>query len=416
MSDFSTALDRYQELGVNVEEALAALQQVPLSMHCWQGDDVGGFESSEGKLSGGGIQVTGNYPGKARSIDELQKDVEYAMSLIPGSQRLNLHAMYGDFGGKKVDRNQVDVKHFAGWMDWSREKSIPLDFNASCFSHPKANDGFTLSSLDKGIRDFWIEHVSRVRTIGAAFGKNQGSACVHNLWIPDGTKDYPAQRMVYRQILTESLDTIFAQEHSTKHLRDAVEAKLFGIGSETFVVGSHEFYLGYAMSRKKMICLDLGHFHPTESLADKLSSVFLFMPEILLHVSRPMRWDSDHVVLFNDDIRHFMQELVRCNGLNRTYIGLDFFDATLNRIGAWAIGSRSTMKGILYALLEPQAKLMEAERAGDAFSRMALLEQGLTLPFGQVWDEYCVRTGVPTDGQLIQAVKDYEQKVLSKRG
>jgi len=413
---FDEAKRRYTDLGVDVERAFSVLSTIPLSLHCWQGDDVGGFENPDAKLSGGGIQVTGNYPGKARSNEELRQDIEFAMALIPGKHRLNLHAMYGDFGGKKVDRDQVAPAHFARWMDWSKEKSVSLDFNASCFSHPKADDGFTLASQDKGIRDFWIEHVKRCREITAAFGKNQGNPSVHNLWIPDGTKDFPAQRTMYRRTLLESLDTVFEKDLPREYMRDAVEAKLFGIGSETYVVGSHEFYMGYAMSRNKMICLDLGHFHPTENLADKLSAVFLFMDEILLHLSRPVRWDSDHVVIFNDDIRQFMLELVRSGCLSKTHIGLDFFDATLNRIGAWAIGSRSSLKGLLYALLEPQELLLQAEKNSNGFARLALLESGLTLPFGEVWDEYCRRMAVPSEAELIAQVEDYEKKVLSKRG
>ena len=412
---FEQAAQQYGELGIDVKKAFATLEETALSLHCWQGDDVGGFENPDSKLSGGGIQVTGNYPGKARDIGELRQDVEYAMQLITGKHRLNLHAIYGDFSSGKADRNEIELKHYQSWMDWSRDKKVSLDFNATCFSHPKADDGFTLASYDKGIRDFWIEHVKRCRNITAAFGRNQGNPSVHNLWIPDGTKDYTVDRLGYRKNLLESLDTIYADVLPDGEIRDAVESKLFGIGSETYVVGSHEFYLSYALTRNKLICLDLGHFHPTESLADKLSALFLYTNELLLHVSRPMRWDSDHVVLFNDDIRQFMSELVRSGGLGKTHIGLDFFDATLNRIGAWAIGARSTLKGLLYALLEPKNSLMEYEHGGNNFGRLALLESGLTLPFGEVWNEFCRQNNAPTDLELIDKVHSYEKTELAKR-
>ncbi len=412
---FAEANERYESIGVNVENALKTLASVPLSLHCWQGDDVGGFETPDAALSGGGIQVTGNYPGKARTVADLQGDILAAMQMIPGSHRLSLHAIYGDFGGQKVERNKIETRHFRGWMDWSTQKGIPLDFNATCFSHPMAKDGFTLSSPDKNVRDYWIEHVSNSRKITAAFGKNQGNPSIHNLWIADGHKDYPADRGGYRATLVQSLDTIFADAFPGQLMKDAVESKLFGIGSEACVIGSHEFYMGYAMSRKKMICLDLGHFHPTESLADKLSSIFLFMDEILLHVSRPMRWDSDHVVLFNDDIRLFMQELVRSGKLDHAHIGLDYFDASMNRIGAWAIGARSALKGLLFALLEPHAQLAGYEKAGNLFARLATMEAALVMPFGDIWDEYCERMQVPLEADLIARVTRYEQDVLSKR-
>ncbi|HAK45222.1 MAG TPA: L-rhamnose isomerase, partial [Spirochaeta sp.] len=344
------ALEQYGELGVDPAAALKNLKKVPLSIHCWQGDDVGGFETPDSVLGGGGIQVTGNYPGKARNADELRTDLNKVYSLLPGSHRLNLHAIYGDFGGKNVDRDEIEPGHFAGWMKWSKENNVPMDFNGSFFSHPKADDGFTLSSKDKGIRDFWIEHAKRVRKIAAEFGKNQGSPSIENVWIPDGMKDIPVDRAGYRKVLKDALDEVFTEELPSEYVKDAVETKLFGIGSEAFVVGSHEFYMGYAQSSGKMPCLDLGHFHPTELIADKISSTLLFNEELLLHVSRPMRWDSDHVVVLNDDIRFLTEELVRSNRLDDIHIGLDFFDATLNRIGAWITGSRSTLKGLLLAM------------------------------------------------------------------
>ena len=410
------AVEQYDELGVDVSVALKKLRGVPLSLHCWQGDDVGGFETPESTLSGGGIQVTGNYPGKARNAEELRRDLDKAYALIPGNHRLNLHAIYGEFGGKKVDRDEIETSHFAGWMAWSKENDIPLDFNGTFFSHPKANDGFTLSSKDKGIRDFWIEHAKRIRLIGAEFGKNQGNACIENVWVPDGMKDIPADRMGYRKVLKDSLDEIFSEELPAEYLKDAVETKLFGIGSEAYVVGSHEFYMGYAAESGKMPCLDLGHFHPTELIADKISSTLLFNEEILLHVSRPMRWDSDHVVVLNDDIRFLTEELVRSKMLDRVHIGLDFFDGTLNRIGAWTTGSRSTLKGLLLAMLEPTEKLIELEEAGDYYGRLALIERLKTMPVGAVWDYYCAQEGVPTEAEIFDNVKEYEQNVLSRRG
>ena len=410
------AVEQYGELGVDPAAALKELKKVPLSLHCWQGDDVGGFETPDSSLSGGGIQVTGNYPGKARNAEELRADLDKVYSLIPGSHRLNLHAIYGEFGGKKVDRDEIEASHFEGWMSWSKEQGVPLDFNGTFFSHPKADDGFTLSSKDKGIRDFWIEHAKRVRLIGAEFGKNQGTACIENVWVPDGMKDIPVDRMGYRSVLKDSLDEVFSENLPAEYLKDAVETKLFGIGSEAYVVGSHEFYMGYAAKSGKMPCLDLGHFHPTELIADKISSTLLFNEELLLHVSRPMRWDSDHVVVLNDDIRFLSEELVRSGKLDRIHIGLDFFDATLNRIGAWTTGSRSTLKGLLYAMLEPTSKLVELEEAGDYYGRLAMLERLKTMPAGAVWDYYCAAEGVPTEAEIFGEVKDYEQKVLSLRG
>jgi L-rhamnose isomerase len=412
---YEYARDQYGEIGVDVDSALEKLKSISLSVHCWQGDDVGGFETPDAQLSGGGIQVTGNYPGKSRNPDELKKDLEKMYSLLPGKHRLNLHAIYGDFKGGKVDRNQIEPKHFQSWADWGRDRGIKLDFNASCFSHSMADSGFTLSSKDTNVRDFWIDHVKRAREITAFLGKEQGSPSVHNLWIPDGAKDSVVCRMEHRTILKESLDEIYQVKLNEKEIRDSVECKLFGIGSEAFVVGSHEFYMGYALTRNKLLCLDLGHFHPTESIADKISSVYQYLDEILLHVSRPVRWDSDHVVTLNDDIYTLMQELVRSGKISKTYIGLDFFDGTLNRIGAWAVGARATLKGILFALLEPYAQLKSYEEEGDYFSRLALLEESKTKPFGIIWDEYCRVSGTVSDRDLISQVHDYEKSVLAGR-
>jgi L-rhamnose isomerase len=412
---YGLARERYAELGVDTDAALETLKNIPISLHCWQGDDVGGFEKPESSLSGGGIQVTGNYPGKARTVAELRTDIEKAFSVIPGSHRLALHASYGEFGGKVVDRDEVGPEHFAGWITWARNANAGLDFNSTFFSHPLASTGFTLSSPDSKTRMFWIEHAKRCRKIGAAMGKAQGSACVHNLWIPDGAKDVPVDRARYRGRLLESLDEIFSEKYSGTDLLDSVEGKLFGIGVESFTVGSHEFYLAYAVSRKIFVTLDLGHYHPTESVADKISSVLPFVPGLQLHVSRGVRWDSDHVVILNDDIRDLAFEVIRSGAIDKIHIGLDFFDGTINRIGAWAIGARSTQKGLLYALLEPRAKLLAADKAADGFARLELLETLKTFPAGAVWDRFCERQHVPGDIELIDTVHQYERDTLAKR-
>jgi L-rhamnose isomerase len=361
------------------------------------------------------LAVTGNYPGKARTADELRADLEKAMSLIPGRHRLNLHALYAEHGGKKVDRDALEVKHFQGWIDWAKGRGIGMDFNAIFFSHPKAADGFTLAHRDEGIRQFWIRHGIVCREIGAAMGKALGSPCVTNVWIPDGSKDTPADRKGPRERLAASLDAVFKTPTDPAHNLDAVEGKLFGIGSESYVVGSHEFYLGYAITRKKLVCLDAGHYHPTESVADKISSVLANLERILLHVSRGVRWDSDHVVTLGDDLLAMAQELVRGDYLGRTHIGLDFFDASINRIAAWVIGTRAMLKSLLIALLEPTEKLRGYEAAGDFTARLALLEECKTLPFGAVWDYYCERQDVPVGAGWLDEVKGYEHDVLSKR-
>ncbi|WP_269540848.1 L-rhamnose isomerase [Cerasicoccus fimbriatus] len=411
---FDQVKDSYAELGVDVEKALEVMASTPISLHCWQGDDVGGFEGGDGEL-GSGLAVTGNFPGKARSIAELQTDLEKVLSLLPGNHRLNLHAIYGDFGGEKVDRDEIEVKHFQGWIDWCKAQGIGMDFNPSCFSHPKADDGFTLSSPDAGTRDFWIEHCKRSRAIGAEMGKQLGSPCVTNIWVPDGLKDLPADRLGFRKNLSRSLDTVLSEKLDPSHNIDAVECKLFGIGSESYVVGSHEFYMGYAMKNQTALCLDAGHFHPTEGIADKISSVLLYVPELLLHVSRGVRWDSDHVVLFDDQTQAIMQELVRCDALSRTHIGLDFFDASINRIGAWVIGTRAAQKSLLLALLEPSEKMHAAEQAGDFTTRLMLHEVNKAMPWSVVWNEFCARNNTPSDWQAMSAIKDYEASVLSGR-
>lgn len=412
---YHLAQERYSQFGVNSEKALEILEKVSLSLHCWQGDDLGGFEKPDSRLAGGGLQVTGNYPGRARTVDELRMDLKKAYSLIPGRHRLNLHAMYGDFSGKPVDRNEISLEHYKAWIDWAKQEDLKLDFNPTCFSHPKADSGFTLSSKDKGIREFWIEHVKRCREISASMGRELQSPCIHNLWIPDGTKDIPVDRWTHRTLLREALDTIYAVEYRSSEMKDSIESKLFGIGSESFVVGSHEFYIGYALSRGKMLCLDLGHFHPTESVADKISSILQFSEELLLHISRGVRWDSDHVVILNDEVKSLTEEIVRSSALDRVHIALDFFDASMNRIGAWVIGARATLKGLLCALLEPQQKLMEAENSGNNFARLAIMEELGTMPFGAVWDYYCLRMDVPVGELWMEEIKRYEEEVTKKR-
>lgn len=411
---FSFARERYAQIGVDVDQALKTLSKIPISLHCWQGDDVGGFENFGGTL-GGGLVATGNHPGKARTPDELRADLEKAYSLIPGKHRLNLHAFYGEFGGKKVDRDEVAPEHFRNWISWAKKNGLGLDFNPTCFSHPKAADGFTLSHQDKSIRRFWIEHCIRCREIGAAMGKALGKTCVTNVWIPDGMKDTPADRNGPRARLAESLDAVFKKPISPKLNLDSVEPKLFGIGSESYVVGSHEFYIGYALSRKKLLTLDAGHYHPTEGIADKISSVMQYLPEILLHVSRGVRWDSDHVVILNDDLLAIAREIVANGFEKRVHIGLDYFDASINRVAAWTIGTRNMLRALLIALLEPTDILRAAETAGDHTTRLAMQEEIKTLPFGAVWDFYCESKGVPAGEQWLAEVKRYEKEILSKR-
>jgi len=411
---YSFAQQAYAEIGVDTEAALTALAQIPISLHCWQGDDVAGFEA-QGEALSGGIQATGNYPGKARNISELRADLDQALSLIPGKHRLNLHAIYGDFDGKKVDRDAVSVEHFQSWIDWSKERQLGIDFNPSFFSHALSKDGSTLSHADKAVREFWINHGIASRKIAVEIGRQLGNTAVTNYWVPDGAKDLPIDRKSPRERLEASLDAIFAEKIDPSHNLDAVECKLFGIGSESYVVGSHEFYMGYAVTRQKLLCLDAGHFHPTENLADKISSMLQFVPEILLHVSRGVRWDSDHVVLLDDPTKAIMEEIVRGGFTSRTHIGLDFFDASINRVAAWVIGTRSALKSLLIALLEPIETLRRAENDGDNTSRLALLEELKTMPFAAVWDEHCRRQNVPVGPAWLKEVKTYESSVLAKR-
>jgi len=412
---FDLARESYARLGVDVEAALAAADALPLSIHCWQGDDVGGFEAPGSGLSDGGIQVTGNYPGKASTIGELRDDLDVVFSLVPGAKRLSLHASYGEFGGKKVDRDALEPRHFQGWMDWAGQRKLRLDFNATLFSHPLAAGGSTLSSADPGIRAFWIEHVKRARRVAAAMGRAQASSAMHNTWIPDGAKDVVFDRAGARARLMDSLDNIFSEVLPGEEMEDALEGKLFGIGSESFVVGSHEFYLGYSVSRRKFVTLDMGHYHPTENVSDKVSAILPFVPGILVHVSRGVRWDSDHVVILTDELLELCREVVRARPSGRIRLGLDYFDGSINRVGAWATGARATRKAFLIANLDPRKAQLEAEATQDGFRRLSLLEEAKGLPWASVWDEYCRRSGVPEDAFLFEAVKAYEGTTLPKR-
>lgn len=408
---FEYAAERYAAIGVDVNEVLKKMQGISLSLHCWQTDDVSGFENPDGELTGG-IQATGNYPGKARNIDEVRADLLKVKFLLPGSHRINLHEVYGDFGGKKVDRDEVTPDHFTSWMQWAKENGLKLDFNSTSFSHPKSGM-LTLANPDDSIREFWVEHTRRCRWIADEMGKYQNDPCIMNLWIHDGSKDTTVNRLYYRQLLEQSLDRIFATEY--RHMKDCIEAKLFGIGAESYTVGSYDFYLGYGVKHNKIVTLDTGHFHLTESIADKISSLLLFTPEIMLHVSRPIRWDSDHVTIMNDDTLDLAHEVVRCDALSRVHIGLDYFDASINRIGAYVIGSRATQKCFLQALLEPLALLRKYEAEGRFFERLALLEECKSLPWNAVWDYFCLTNDVPVGEDYIADIEAYEKNVTSKR-
>ena len=412
MSNYESAKVQFADWGVDTEAAIARLKTIPISMHCWQGDDVVGFEQQKG-TSGGGIQATGNHPGRARTPDELRADLEFSYSMIPGNHRLNLHAMYMDTD-ETPDRDEIEYKHFAAWVDWASSQGLGLDFNPTFFAHAKADDNLTLSHPDKGIRDFWIEHGKRTREIAAKMGETLGSACVNNVWVPDGYKDYPIDRISPRQRLEASLDEMLTHNLDKSKMLDAVECKLFGIGVEAMTIGSHEFYMGYAIRKGTVLCLDMGHFHPTENIADKLSAVALSVDELLLHVSRPMRWDSDHVILQSDDILMMAQELVTSNLLDRTHIGLDFFDATISRTAAWVIGTRNMQKALLRAFLLPLEHLKSAENNLDFTTRFMMTEEIKDLPFGTVWNEFCARMDVPMGLGLIQKLDGYQSKVAGR--
>jgi L-rhamnose isomerase len=410
---YKLAKERYAALGVDTEQAISKLENVSISLHCWQGDDVTGFENSGNDLSGG-IATTGNYPGKARNPVELRKDLDLAYSLIPGSHRLNLHAIYLE-SDKKVERNAIEPRHFSAWKDWAKANGHGVDFNPTCFSHPKSADGFTLSNRNDGIRGFWVEHCMASRKIGEYFGKELGTPAVTNIWIPDGYKDTPADRQSPRRLLLESLDKVFAEKIDPRYNLDAVEPKLFGIGSESYVVGSMEFYTAYAVSRNTLLTLDTGHFHPTESISDKISALLIYLDQLLLHVSRGVRWDSDHVVTFTDELQVVTQEIVRNNALDRIHIGLDYFDASINRVAAWVIGSRNTLQALLMALLEPYEMMKSLEVEGDFTSRLVLQEELKSMPFGTIWDYYCTKKDVPVGMSYLENIKDYEKKILINR-
>lgn len=412
---YELAKAQYAALGVDTDAVVAGMDEVQISLHCWQTDDVGGFETPDAELGGGGIQVTGNHPGKAKSLEQIRADLDKVLSLLPGKQRLNLHAIYGDFGGEVVDRDQIEVKHFQSWIDWAKERGMGLDFNPTCFSHPMADSGFTLSSKDPKVRNFWIEHVKRCRAISAEMGKQLGTPCVMNTWIPDGSKDEPIDRNGHRAILKDALDEALGTPYPKEHLIDAVESKLFGIGAEAMTVGSHDFYLGYAIKNNKAICLDSGHFHLTESVGDKISSCLQFVDDVLLHISRPIRWDSDHVVTLNDEVRLIASEIVRNNYLPRVKIGLDFFDGSINRVGAYVVGTRAAQQAFMQAMLEPTKNLVKLEEEGKYFERLAYLELLKTRAFGAVWDYYCLQNNVPADEAFITEIQQYENEVLLKR-
>ncbi len=404
---YEIAKQRYAELGIDTDKALDTLQ---ISLHCWQADDVAGFESS-GDLTGG-IQVNGNYPGKARNIEELRADLLKVCSLLGGNHRINLHEIYGEFGGEKVDRNEVELKHFQGWIDWAKANNLKLDFNSTSFSHPKSGS-LTLSNPDKGIRDFWIDHTQRCRAIADEMGRQLDDKCIMNLWVHDGQKEMTVNRMLYRSILKDSLDEIYKKEYT--HMKDCLESKVFGIGLEAFTVGSNDFYMGYCAQNNKIVTLDTGHFHPTEVVGDKVSSVLLFCPEIMLHVSRPMRWDSDHVTLMDESTLELCMEITRCNALDRVHIGLDYFDGSINRIGAYVVGARATQKSVLRGLLEPVAKLGELELTNRNFQKLALMEEAKAMPFGDVWNMFCLRNNIPAGADFIADIEKYEAEVTSKR-
>ena len=410
---YELAKRRYAEYGIDTDKVLETLKNIPISMHCWQGDDVIGFENPDGELTGG-IQTTGNYPGKATTPEQLRADIEKALSLIPGKHRINLHAIYGDFEGN-VERDKIEPKHFAKWVEWAKKNNVGLDFNPTCFSHPMSADGMTISHPDKEVRDFWIRHCKASREIAAYFGKELGTPAVTNFWFPDGMKDITVDKYGPRKRMMEGLDEIFSVEYPKEYTLDAFESKVFGIGAEAYTVGSNEFCVGYAVSRGKLVCLDAGHYHPTEVISDKLSAVFCYADEVLLHVSRPIRWDSDHVIVLDDELKNIAAELVRNGFVNRTHIGLDFFDASINRIAAWVIGMRNMQKALLIALLEPTADLVAAEQKFDFTTRLATLEEIKTLPFGAVWDYFCEINNVPVGGEWLKEVRKYEEEVLLKR-
>lgn len=414
LRDYSDARERYAAFGVNTDEALERLQNLQISMNCWQGDDVVGFDGMQ-SASASGIIPTGHYPGRARSADELRADTERAFSLIPGRHRFNLHAMYLETDHDNVDRDAIETEHFSRWMDWGRSRDIPLDFNPTFFGHPKSDSGYTLASKDPGVREFWLEHGRRCRRIAAEIGFNQDTPCIDNFWIPDGSKDEPMDRLGHRSILIESLDRLFRENLDPRQTVDSVESKLYAPGSEAYVVGSHEFYLSYALTRGIMLTMDSGHFHPSESVADKISAILPFTGYLMLHLSRPLRWDSDHVVIPDDGSLAIAREIVRADALDQTFLALDFFDASINRITGWVVGMRATLKSVLEALLEPRELLLQRELEGNLGDRLAISQEMKIMPFGAVWDRFCIENSVPTGADWLEHVHEYERHVLAAR-
>ena len=412
--NYARAKDAYAAFGVDTDAAMKRMARIPISINSWQGDDVRGFEVKPEGLDRGGIMATGNYPGRATNADELRSDLDEVSSLIPGPARVNLHASYAETGGKRVERTELAEEHFSRWIDWARDRGYGLDFNPTFFAHPKAESGYTLASPDEGIRRFWIEHGAVSRRIAAAMGRAVGSPCVNNVWLPDGAKDHPMDRWTPRARLRQSLDEMFAEDLGAD-IVDSLEGKLFGLGSEDYVVGSHEFYLSYCVRNNKVLCLDMGHFHPTETIADKLSAVLGFLDEILLHVSRGVRWDSDHVVILNDDLRELCHETVRGDAIDRVHFGLDFFDASINRLGAWVIGTRSFQRALLNALLEPTDMLRQLETEGNGAAKLAILQETKVLPLGAAWDQYCLTHNVAAGAAWLDEIARYEEDVLCKR-
>lgn len=413
--EYQSAKDIFAEYGVDTEEALRQLEKVSVSIHCWQADDLTGTETGAAELGASGLAVTGAHPGKARNAAEIREDLAKTLELLPGTHRINIHAMYGEFNGKVVDKDEITPEHFSDWAEWAQQQGIMLDFNCTNFGHPKAADGFTISHSDEGIRNFWIEHVQRSREITAYLGSELGGTSIHNLWIPDGYKDVPYDADSPRQRLKESLDTIFSKSYPEEVMLDSVESKLFGIGSEAYVVGSYDFYLAYTMKNNMMICLDMGHYHPTESVGDKISSIMRFSDKLLLHVSRGLRWDSDHIPVLNDEVSELANRLVRGGHLENTFIALDFFDGSVSRVGGYTVGTTTVLKSVLRALLEPAKLMKQAEDEGDFYKRMALMEESKTLPLGAVWDYHCHRNNVPAGLALIEACNAYQHKVVNER-
>lgn len=409
---YKEAKNLYSRIGVNTDAAIEKLSKIKISIHCWQGDDINGFEGSGG--ASGGIATTGNYPGKARTPEELMSDLDKALSLIPGKNKINLHAIYA-ITDEKVGRNELRPEHFAKWAEFAKERGLGIDFNPTLFSHPMAADGLTLSHPDKKVRDYWIQHCQACRKIAEYFGKELGQPCLNNIWIPDGYKDIPADRLGPRQRLKDSLDEIFSQQVDSRYVIDCVESKVFGIGLESYTVGSHEFYMNYAAKNNIYYLLDNGHYHPTETVSDKIPSMLLFADKLALHITRPVHWDSDHVVLLDDELKEIAKEIVRCDALDRVLIGLDYFDASINRISAWVVGTRNLQKALLYAMLMPHDRLKTMQNEANFTELMVMNEELKVYPFGDIWNRFCELNNVPQREDWFQTVLEYEKDVLSKR-